>query len=30
MLRDAGLDDGTLRMILEDNPRRFLTFEPRG
>lgn len=30
MLTDAGLDDGTLRMILEDNPRRFLAFEPRG
>ncbi len=30
MLRDAGLPAATLRMILEDNPRRFLAFEPRG
>jgi phosphotriesterase-related protein len=30
MLRNAGMDAGTLRMILEENPRRFLAFEPRG
>jgi phosphotriesterase-related protein len=30
MLRDAGMDAATLRMILEENPRRFLAFEPRG
>jgi phosphotriesterase-related protein len=29
MLLDAGLDEGTLRMILEENPRRFLSFEAR-
>jgi phosphotriesterase-related protein len=29
MLRDAGLDAATLRMILEENPKRFLAFEPR-
>lgn len=29
MLTDAGLNDATLRMILEDNPRRFLSFTPR-
>jgi phosphotriesterase-related protein len=29
MLTDAGLDAGTLRMILNENPRRFLAFEPR-
>jgi phosphotriesterase-related protein len=30
MLMDAGLDEATLRTILEDNPKRFLAFEPRG
>jgi len=30
MLRDAGLDAAALQMILEQNPRRFLAFEPRG
>ena len=30
MMREAGVPDSTLRMILEDNPRRFLTFTPRG
>lgn len=29
MLTEAGLDDATLRMILVDNPRRFLAFTPR-
>ena len=29
MLLDAGLDRETLRGILDDNPRRFLTFAPR-
>jgi len=29
MLREAGMNAATLRMILEDNPRRFLAFEPR-
>lgn len=29
MLTDAGLDPATLRMILVDNPKRFLTFAPR-
>lgn len=29
MLLEAGLDEETLRMILVDNPRRFLTFTPR-
>lgn len=30
MLREAGLDAATLRTILEENPKRFLTFEARG
>jgi phosphotriesterase-related protein len=30
MLVDAGLDRPTLSRILSENPRRFLTFEPRG
>jgi phosphotriesterase-related protein len=30
MLTEAGLDEATLRTILEDNPKRFLAFEPRG
>jgi phosphotriesterase-related protein len=29
MLRDAGMPEGTLRAILEDNPRRFLAFTPK-
>lgn len=29
MLRDAGVPEATIRQILIDNPRRFLTFEPR-
>lgn len=29
MLRQAGMDEGTLRMILDENPRRFLTFTPK-
>jgi phosphotriesterase-related protein len=29
MLRDAGLSEATRRQILNDNPRRFLAFEPR-
>jgi phosphotriesterase-related protein len=29
MLRAAGMDEATLRMILEENPRRFLAFMPR-
>lgn len=29
MLLEAGLDEETLRMILVDNPRRFLEFAPR-
>jgi phosphotriesterase-related protein len=29
MLTEAGLDDGTLRMVLEENPRRFLAFTPK-
>jgi phosphotriesterase-related protein len=29
MLTEAGLDDATLRMILNENPRRFLAFTPR-
>jgi phosphotriesterase-related protein len=28
MLREAGMPEATLRSILEDNPRRFLAFEP--
>ena len=28
-LRQAGVDDETLRMILRDNPRRFLAFVPK-
>jgi phosphotriesterase-related protein len=30
MLVDAGLDQATLTGILDENPRRFLAFEPRG
>lgn len=30
MLLEAGLPQATLDRILEDNPRRFLAFEPRG
>ena len=29
MLRQAGMDEATLRMILEENPRRFLSFTPK-
>lgn len=29
MLLEAGVPEATLRMILEENPRRFLTFTPR-
>jgi len=29
MLRDAGMSEQTLRMILEDNPRKFLAFTPK-
>ena len=29
MLLDAGLPATTLRVILEDNPRRFLSFVPK-
>jgi phosphotriesterase-related protein len=29
MLREAGMDAATLRMVLEENPRRFLAFTPR-
>ncbi len=29
MLREAGMDEATLRMVLEENPRRFLAFTPR-
>jgi len=29
MLKEAGLDDATLRSILQDNPRRFLSFTPK-
>jgi phosphotriesterase-related protein len=29
MLREAGLDERTLRSILQDNPRRFLSFTPK-
>lgn len=29
MLRQAGMDEPTLRMILEENPRRFLAFTPK-
>jgi len=29
MLLEAGLDERTLRMILDDNPRRFLAFTPK-
>jgi len=29
MLRDAGVDEGTVRTIVIDNPRRFLAFVPR-
>ena len=29
LLLDAGLDEPTLATILNENPRRFLTFEPR-
>ena len=28
LLREAGVDDDTLRRITSDNPRRFLAFEP--
>ena len=30
LVTDAGVPAATLRAILEDNPRRFLAFEPRG
>ena len=29
LLRDAGVDDDTVRQVLYDNPRRFLGFVPR-
>jgi phosphotriesterase-related protein len=29
LLRKAGVDEATIRMILYDNPRRFLAFVPR-
>ena len=29
-LRRAGVDDGTVRTILIENPRRVLSFVPRG
>jgi phosphotriesterase-related protein len=29
MLRQAGMDEATLRMVLEENPRRFLAFTPK-
>ena len=29
LLRDAGVDDDTVRQVLYDNPRRFLAFVPR-
>jgi phosphotriesterase-related protein len=29
MLRAAGMDAATLRMVLEENPRRFLAFTPK-
>ena len=29
LLRKAGVKDKTIRRITEDNPRRFLSFEPR-
>lgn len=29
MLREAGMDEATLRMVLEENPRRFLAFTPK-
>jgi predicted metal-dependent phosphotriesterase family hydrolase len=28
LLRNAGMDEATLRMILYDNPRQFLAFVP--
>jgi predicted metal-dependent phosphotriesterase family hydrolase len=28
-LRKAGVDEATVRMILHDNPRRFLAFVPK-